>query len=160
MNTTQTVIELVASKAGHPVYNPVGNVALGRILGISHTHVKRLISGDGVMSRDSFVRACRFLELPAERIVELTLALDADGSDDDGLRAWMRGIAKGLRGNVVKGGASILLGAAAMLGHVDDARALENKALHSTALPAGDFSGMYIMVNKAYPSGGLSPRHP
>jgi hypothetical protein len=120
--TSQQIIEQIAAKLGHPVYNPVSSRALGQVLGLSHTHVRRLQDGEIVLSRDAFVRACKFLELPPERIVELTLALNADGAEDEGLAAWMRGIAKGLRGNVVKSSASILIGAAAMIAHTDDAK--------------------------------------
>ncbi len=137
MNTTQTIIDLVAAKAGHPVYNPVGNVALGRILSISHSHVKRLRDGDGTLGRDAFVRACKFLDLPPERVIELTLSLDVDGSEDAGVRAWIHSLAKSWRGNVVKSGASILLGGLAAFGHVGDARATGNTALSRTAPAQG-----------------------
>ena len=145
LNATQQVIELVQAKIGHPEINPASNSAVGRVLGLSHTHVKRWISGDGVMSRDAFVRACKFLDLPAERVIDLTLALDADGSEDAGVSAWMRSLAKGLRGTIAKSSAGILLGAAAMFGHVDDARALENKPLASMATAPATSQSLYIM---------------
>ena len=146
--TTQEIIDLVSRKLGHPVYSPASNASIGRVLNTSHAHVKRLMAGDSVMSRDAFVRACKFLELPTERVVELTLALDADGSDDEGLGAWMRGLAKNLRGNVVKSSASVLLGAAAFFGHASDAPASEKQALSVQAPSAANFPSMYIMVTR------------
>lgn len=152
MTTTQHIIERVASKIGHPVYNPVSNRTLAEILGMSHTHIRRLRDGDGVLSRDAFVRACHFLELPPEEIVQLTLALDADGSEDEGMRAYIRALASKLRPGIVKGGASILLGAAAMLAHVDDALASGKLVVsaHDTPAPAAPATSriLYIMVNR------------
>jgi DNA-binding Xre family transcriptional regulator len=136
-NTTQKILEQVAGKIGHPVYNPVSNRTLGQILDISHTHIKRLRDGDGVLARDGFVRACKFLELTPEQIVDYTLALDGDATQDAGLRSYIRDMAKGImKRAVVKSSASILLGAGAMFGHIDDARASENTALARTAAPA------------------------
>lgn len=125
MTTTQQIIEMVASRIGHPVYNPVSNRSLAPILGMSHTHIGRLRDGDGVMARDAFVRACHFLELPPEEIVSLTLALDADGSEDEGMRAYIRGVVSKLRPDVVKSSAGILLAAFIGFAQPGDAFALE-----------------------------------
>ena len=149
-NSTQHIIALVQAKIGHPEINPASNSAVGRVLGLSHTYVKRLISGDGVLSRDAFVRACKFLELPPEQIADLALQLSADGSEDEGMGAWMRNIAKGLRGSVVKSGASILLGAAAMVAHVDDARASVNLGFPAHHPAPAELPTLYIMVSRAW----------
>lgn len=152
MTTTQEIIEQVANKIGHPIYNPVSASALAPIFGVSRAHLWRLREGNGVLSRDAFVRACKFLELPPEKIVELTLALDADGSEDEGMRAYIRNIAKKLRPGIAKSGACILIGAAAMLAHVEDARASGNLVLsahdaHTGSGPASSRS-LYIMVSR------------